>query len=135
MDNVISTTGKRKRAVARATVKKGTGKIKINKIPLEQFQPEFLRLKIMEPIILSGDASAAIDADVTTSGGGVSGQAEAARQAIAKGIVEITKNAELKNRFLKYDRNLLVYDPRRTEPHKQSRSTQGPRRERQSSKR
>jgi len=67
-------------------------------------------------------------------GGGVFGQTEAARQAIAKGLVEIF-GSELRQKFLEYDRNLLVFDPRRTEPHKPPRSSQGPRRYKQRSKR
>ncbi|MEM0473237.1 MAG: 30S ribosomal protein S9, partial [Candidatus Aenigmatarchaeota archaeon] len=60
---------------------------------------------------------------------------DAIRQAIAKGLVEITKNHELKKRLIDYDRNLIVYDYRRTEPHKPSRSRQNARRHKQRSKR
>ena len=135
MESVYS-TGKRKKAVARAVLKKGNGKIRINKISLDAFQPEFLRLKIMEPMLLCGSSiSDTIDANIITKGGGITSQVDAARQAIAKGIVQITKDESIKRKFIKYDRNLLVYDPRRTEPRKESRSSQGSRRKRQSSKR
>ena len=62
-------------------------------------------------------------------------QADATRQAIAKGLVEYFDNKNLKDKYLEYDRNLLVYDSRRTEPHKPSRSSQGARRHKQRSKR
>lgn len=131
----ITTKGKRKKAVARAVIKEGKGIVKINNIPLELFQPEFYRMKIMEPLMIGEGVAAKIDIEVTTGGGGIAAQAEAARQAIARGLVEASKSKHLKEEMEKYDRNLLVYDPRRTEPHKESRSCKGPRRKRQSSKR
>jgi small subunit ribosomal protein S9 len=67
-------------------------------------------------------------------GGGTTGQVDAARQAIARGLVELL-GGDLKQRYMAYDRNLLVFDPRRTEPHKPPRSSQGPRRYKQRSKR
>ena len=131
---VIFTTGKRKRAVARATIKPGSGKILINGKPLEIFKNEILKLRLQEPFILAGDGWKSYDFTVNVKGGGVMGQTDAIRQAIARGLVEIFGN-ELKQKFLEYDRNLLVYDPRRTEPHKPPRSSQGPRRYKQRSKR
>ncbi len=134
LKKIVFTTGKRKRAVARARFKPGLGLIKINKQPLELINNEMVRLKIQEPLILTGDAWKKYNIKVNVSGGGLLGQAEAVRQAIAKGLVELLGN-ETKKRFLSYDRNLLVYDPRRTEPHKPPRSSQGPRRHKQRSKR
>ncbi len=128
------TIGKRKRAVAKASVKEGTGKIRINKIPLDVYQPELLKMKIMEPIVLAGeDKIKKVDIDVVVKGGGISGQAEAVRQAIARAIVKVTKSESIKKKFMEYDRSMLVFDPRRTEPHKQSRSRKGPRATRQTS--
>ena len=131
---IVFTTGKRKRAVARARFKPGSGLIEINKHPLELMKNEMVRLKIQEPLILMEDAWKKYNIKVSVRGGGLLGQAEAARQAIAKGLVELL-GSEAKKRFLTYDRNLLVYDPRRTEPHKPPRSSQGPRRAKQRSKR
>jgi small subunit ribosomal protein S9 len=74
-----------------------------------------------------------MDIDVTVKGGGVMGQMDAARTAIGKAIVEFTGSKELRDKFLAYDRTLLVSDARRTEPHKPSRSTKGPRAKRQKS--
>jgi small subunit ribosomal protein S9 len=130
----IFTVGKRKRAVARCTVIKGTGAVLINSKPLENVKNEVLRLRLSEPLIIAGEGWKSYDFMVNVKGGGISGQAEAARQAIARGLVEIL-GANLKEKFMEYDRNLLVYDPRRTEPHKPPRSSQGPRRYKQRSKR
>ena len=130
---ILTAVGKRKRAVARAYGKKGSGRIFVNKIPLEVYGSELTRMIISEPLVLAGDVAKKVDINVNVKGGGVFGQADAARQAIAKILVQVDK--KLKETFLQYDRNLLIADPRRTEPHKPSRSRQGPRRHKQRSKR
>jgi len=130
---IVHTVGKRKTAIARATAREGKGRIRINKIPIELFGPKYLNMKLMEPIILAGDVINTMDIDITVKGGGVSGQIDAARTALGKAIVEFTGSMELKKKFLEYDRTLLVSDARRTEPHKPSRSTKGPRAKRQKS--
>ncbi|MCD6403498.1 MAG: 30S ribosomal protein S9 [Candidatus Aenigmarchaeota archaeon] len=132
---VVVATGKRKSAIARATIKEGSGKVLINKVPLDLYQPQLLRLKIREPLMLAGDLAKKVDIEVNIKGGGISGQTDAIRQAIAKGLVEFYGDEKLKHVFLEYDRSLLVFDPRRNEPHKPSRSKKGPRRHKQRSKR
>ncbi len=114
---VVTTSGKRKTAIARATIKKGQGRIRVNKIPIEIHDPELARLKIMEPLILLGEKKVnKIDVRVKVAGGGIMGQADAARTAIAKGLVKYFDDKGLKEMFLKHDRSLLVNDPRRKEP-------------------
>lgn len=132
--DVIFTVGKRKRSVARARLKKGAGAVEINKRPLDYFSNEIAVMKIREPLMLAGDDVKRFDISVNVKGGGVMGQAEACRQAIARGLVQVL-GSNIKQRFLAYDRSLLVYDPRRTEPHKPSRSSAGARRYKQKSKR
>ena len=132
---VVFATGKRKTAVARARIKPGIGRVEINQIPLDLWQPEYARIKIREPLMLVDELSRNVDIKVNVSHGGISSQADAIRQAIAKGMVEFFKDSKLKNIYLDYDRSLLVYDPRRTEPHKPSRSRKGARRHKQRSKR
>jgi len=131
----ILTTGKRKTAVARATIKPGIGRVEINDIPLDLWQPEYTRIRIREPLMLAGDLSQTIDIKVNVKHGGISSQADAVRQAIAKGMVEFFNDEKLKKVYLGHDRSLLVYDARRTEPHKPSRSRKGARRHKQRSKR
>ena len=135
---VLLVSGKRKTAIARAIVKNGSGKTFINGIPLQTFTPEIARVKISEPIILSGERWKTLDFNVKVTGGGFIGQAEAARMAIAKGLVKYSNDKTLKAKFLEYDRNLLVYDPRRNESHHSSgrgASKRGSRRHKQRSKR
>ncbi|MCK5233325.1 MAG: 30S ribosomal protein S9 [Candidatus Aenigmarchaeota archaeon] len=133
----LSTVGKRKKAVARAHLREGKGVVRINKKALSTIMPELLRMKISEPFMIAGnEITGTIDITVNVIGGGINSQTEAARQAIARGLVEWVKNKkELRQKFITYDRSLLVYDPRRTEPHKCSRSSKGARRKRQLSKR
>ncbi|HID27398.1 MAG TPA: 30S ribosomal protein S9, partial [Methanosarcinales archaeon] len=104
--------------VARARIRKGIGRIRINKKPLEIYEPELARLKIEEPLTLAGDLRKGIDMDIKVSGGGIMGQANAARTAIARGLVEWTQDMDLKNLFQEYDRNLLVNDSRKKEAKK-----------------
>jgi len=109
---VVNTSGKRKTAVARAAVAKGEGRVRINKVPLEIYDPPLARLKILEPLHIAGKKAEKLDIAVSVKGGGVYGQADAARTAIARGIIEYTEDAELKEQFVAYDRTLLVNDTR-----------------------
>ena len=131
---VLLTVGKRKRAIARARFKPGSGMIRINSLPLEMAENELMRLRLQEPLIITGEGWKGFDIKVNVKGGGTTGQVDAARQAIARGLVELL-GGDLRQRYMAYDRNLLVFDPRRTEPHKPPRSSQGPRRYKQRSKR
>lgn len=130
---VVITTGKRKTAIAKATTKKGTGIVRINSLLLDIVEPEIAREKIKEILYLAGDVIKGINILVAVIGGGWQAQAEAARTAIAKGIVEWTKDEKIKRRFLDYSRYILVADTRRTEPQKPGRSAA--RRKKQTSKR
>lgn len=130
---IVNASGKRKRSIARAYAKRGSGNILINKKPLEILEPEAIRLMIKEPLIIGQDVAKKLDITVSVKGGGIFGQASAIRQAIAKVLVNYDK--KLKEKFLNYDKSLLIADIRRTEPHKPSRSKAGPRRHKQRSKR
>jgi small subunit ribosomal protein S9 len=109
---IVNTSGKRKTAIAKATVFKGVGKVRINKTPVEIYEPEIARLKIMEPLRLADKYFDKVDIDVSVQGGGYMSQANAIRTAIARGLVEFTGDAGLKLQYLDYDRNLLVNDSR-----------------------
>ena len=109
---IVNTSGKRKTSIANATVKKGIGRVRINKKPVELYEPEIARWKIFEPLKLAGSHLDKIDIDVSVSGGGFMSQANAVRTSIARGLVEFTGDASLKVSFLDFDRNLLVNDSR-----------------------
>jgi small subunit ribosomal protein S9 len=116
---VIVASGKRRTAMARAVVRPGTGKMRINRIPVEIFEPEIAREKIREPFIQAGeDVWKDLDMDVTVKGGGYIGQAEAARMAIANGLLKWSKSSHLRTVFAEYDRTMIVGDSRKKEPKK-----------------
>ena len=113
---VVVASGKRKSAVARATVKKGRGLVRINNTPIEIYEPHLAKAMIMEPLTIAGERATKVDIDVNVMGGGVIGQAGASRTAIAKGLVQFLGDDELQTTYTKYDRPLLVSDPRRKLP-------------------
>lgn len=116
---VLVLSGKRKTAIARATVRLGKGRIRVNNIPVEIFEPKLARDKIMEPLLLIEDEVwKQLDINVKVSGGGFMGQAEAARIAIAKCLLKWTKSARLRTTLRDYDRTMIAGDPRRKEPKK-----------------
>ncbi|MEA3294690.1 MAG: 30S ribosomal protein S9 [Euryarchaeota archaeon] len=119
MVKIINTSGKKKTAIARATFKEGAGRVRINKKPLEIYEPEIAKLKISEPLILAGnDITSKIDININVQGGGVMGQANAVRTAIGKGLIEWTGDIALKDAMLSYDRNIIVNDSRQKESKK-----------------
>jgi small subunit ribosomal protein S9 len=116
---VLVVSGKRKTAVARAIVKPGVGRVRVNMTPLEIYEPEVAREKIMEPLIQAGDdVWKQLDIDIKVSGGGYMGQAEAARMAIANVLLKWMKSTQLRKAFIEYDRTMIVGDSRRKEPKK-----------------
>ena len=116
---VTNTSGKKKTAVARATVREGEGRVRINAQPVELVEPEVARLKMLEPFRIAAEALRDdVDVAVSISGGGVMGRADATRTAIARGLVEHTNDAELRDAYMSFDRSLLVNDVRQSEPKK-----------------
>ncbi|KAK9454870.1 ribosomal protein S5 domain 2-type protein [Dipodascopsis uninucleata] len=122
----VQTFGKKKSATAVAYAKDGKGLLKVNGCPITLVEPEILRFKVYEPLLIVGlDKFANIDIRVRVTGGGHVSQIYAIRQAIAKAIVafhqkyvdEQSKN-ELKKALITYDRTLLIADSRHSEPKK-----------------
>ncbi len=118
MVKIINTSGKRKTAVARATFKAGQGRIRINSVPLEVYGTELARMKISEPLSLLPKAMEGVDATIEVHGGGITGQAEAVRTALARGILAWHNDPKIKDTYLGYDRTLLVNDSRQKESKK-----------------
>jgi small subunit ribosomal protein S9 len=116
---VIVTSGKRKTAIARARLQEGKGEVRINKIELSQYTPLMMQDKIREPLSIAGDIAQKVNIKINVKGGGIASQAEAARLAIGRALVQFNK--KLEKDFLDYDRTLLVADIRRKEPRKPNR--------------
>ncbi|MFH1439128.1 MAG: 30S ribosomal protein S9 [Candidatus Woesearchaeota archaeon] len=111
----VHASGKRKRAVARATITPGNGAVKVNNQLLDYYEPKLARFKIMEPLLLAEKFAQKANVSITVRGGGQMSQADAARLALAKAFVEFSKSNALKDTFLNYDRHMLIADVRRKE--------------------
>ncbi len=84
---LTQTTGRRKAAVARVRVRPGTGKVTVNKRPIEDYFPSAThRMIITEPLRVA-EKEEVYDIDATMDGGGVSGQAGALRHGIARALI------------------------------------------------
>ncbi|CAN8269856.1 unnamed protein product [Cochlearia groenlandica] len=118
--------GRKKTAVAVTHCKRGSGLIKLNGSPIELYQPEILRFKIFEPLLILGKHRfAGVDMRIRVRGGGNTSQVYAIRQSIAKALVAFYQKyvdeqskTEIKDLLVSYDRTLLVADPRRCESKK-----------------
>ena len=116
---VLVVSGKRKTATAKAVVKQGIGRVRVNKTPVEIIEPTIAKEKIMEPLLQAGEAVwRQLDMDVKTQGGGYMGQAEAARMAIANALLKWTKSTHLRTVFTEYDRTMVAGDARSKESKK-----------------
>ncbi len=111
-------SGKRKTAIAKAVVRSGTGRVTFNNHPLSLVTPETARIKMMEPLVIAGEKAKSMDISVQSQGGGVMGQAEAARMAIARAVLRWTKSAQIRRTLRNQDRTMLAGDPRRSESKK-----------------
>lgn len=116
---ILVVSGKRKTAVSRAVVRPGIGRVYVNRIPLEIYEPEIAREKMMEPLLEAGDEIwKQVDLEVKVTGGGYMGQAEAARMAIANALLKWTKSTHLRTVFAEHDRTMIAGDSRKKEPKK-----------------
>ena len=132
--NKIITSGKRKRAVAKAIIVEGTGKITLNKQDHKSLHM-LDKLKIEEPLRIAENILGKLnfDVNIVVRGGGEKGQVEAARLSLARAIVKFSNSKKLLEAYTEYDRTLLVADVRRKETNKPGDSKA--RSKRQSSKR
>jgi small subunit ribosomal protein S9 len=118
--NDLVVSGKRKTAVAKATIKEGNGVLTINKKPVNFF-PFMQQLELTEPIIIAKETLGEPNYNiyVNVKGGGIHSMIEASRLAIARAILKFSKDDEkLRQAYVSYDRNILVADTRRKEAYK-----------------
>ncbi|MFX0022393.1 MAG: 30S ribosomal protein S9 [Candidatus Hermodarchaeota archaeon] len=117
---VIQASGKRKSAIARAVLKHpAKGQVKINNVLLHLYEPELARLRIQEVLeIINHPKLEKCDINVKVKGGGIMGQTDAVRIAIAKSINRFIGTKTIEKSFREYDDSLLSGDSRRTEPKK-----------------
>ncbi len=120
---IVNTSGKRKTAIARATLKPGKGRVRVNGSPIHIMEPELARRKALEPLLIAEamNRTDRVDIAIDVRGGGQMGQVDAIRTAIARGLVKYNDGAEgddeeLRDEFIRFERKMLVNDPRRKEP-------------------
>jgi small subunit ribosomal protein S9 len=110
-------TGRRKRATAQVRCTSGTGKVTVNGRPFESyFLVEPLRGYIMQPLVVTNTLGQ-FDLDFTCTGGGIAGQAGAARHAIARALCK--ENLALRAALKKA--GMMTRDPREKERKKPGR--------------
>ena len=104
-------TGRRKTAAARVFLRPGSGEVKVNGRPLDDYFPnEVLKMVIKQPLLLTETAEK-FDIAVTVEGGGSAGQAGAIRHGITRALMEY--NNELRDRLK--SAGLVTRDPRKKE--------------------
>ena len=111
-------SGARKTARATAAISAGAGRVRINGTPVEIWEPEPARLHLLGPVMVVGELRDKYDLDVSVSGGGFMGQADAAAMAIARAYVDQVRGSEMRERMNAYNKYLLSGDPRQAEPKK-----------------
>jgi small subunit ribosomal protein S9 len=108
---VIHKIGRRKTAVARVYVSEGSGNITVNKREFENyFTTATLQYKVKQALSLTNNAES-YDVKINVYGGGITGQAEAVRMAIARAMCEV----DFENRGVLKPEGLLTRDPRMVE--------------------
>ncbi|MGI0002902.1 MAG: 30S ribosomal protein S9 [Nitrosopumilaceae archaeon] len=122
----------RKTARAHVFISKGTGKVRVNNVPVEMVQQETAREVILSPLEVSGDVRNKVDISVRVKGGGFMGQSSAAATAISRALIGFTKSRkepkdhplsksvreDIKKRINEFDKHLISGDARRKEPKK-----------------
>ena len=115
---VVLAVGRRKAAIARVTVRDGSGRVYINGRLLDVYEPELARFRISEPLTLAPELAKKVDIEVAVEGGGFMGQADAVRTAIARGLIKWSGDAKLRELFKQYDWAMVKSDVRFKEPKK-----------------
>jgi len=107
----IHKIGRRKTAVARIYLSEGSGVITVNKKDIAIYFPTAtLQYKVRQPLSMTNTVDS-YDVKVNVYGGGITGQAEAVRMAIARAMCEI----DIENRLILKPEGLLTRDPRMVE--------------------
>lgn len=114
----IVVRGKRKESIARASIKKGKGRVRINRMLLCAIENQYEREIMGEPLLLAPELATQVDVQIDVHGGGSMGQAQAARTALARALVKFSDDAQLRSALMKRDRFILLEDSRRVEPKK-----------------
>ena len=110
--------GKRKECIARASIRKGKGVVRINSVRLDAIDNKYVRHMVSEPLGLAPEVASQVDIAVNVMGGGQMGQAQACRTAIARALVGFSGDDSLRRKMVEYDKFMIAEDSRRVEPKK-----------------
>ena len=122
----------RKTASAFVHIRRGSGSVRVNNVPVEMIPQEVARETVLAPLEVAGEIRDKVDISVRVRGGGYMGQAGAAAIAISRALVGWTKSRkdprdhplqkpvrdDLRKRLTVYDKYLISGDARRKEPKK-----------------
>ena len=118
MNKSIVVAGKRKTSIAKATIKKGSGKIIINRRDI-LILPKYHQIIFKELIELTNSVLpnliSAVDISINVKGGGKESQIQASKLAMARALVLYSKNKQLRDVLIKYDKSMITADTRRKE--------------------
>lgn len=112
-----SALGRRKTAVARIYLSRGQGAIQVNKRNLEDYFPAYVLRKVVQQPLQEAAVEKQYDIQVKVQGGGLTGQAESIRLAVARALCQIDASHRLKLKQAGY----LTRDPRMVERKKYGR--------------
>lgn len=115
--DTISTIGRRKTSVARINMQAGKGSISVNNRDLSDYFPSEILQTIVKQPFVKVDQDGNYDVKINVFGGGLTGQAEAVRLAIARALVEV----DAENKPPLKSEGFLTRDPRMVERKKPGR--------------
>jgi small subunit ribosomal protein S9 len=132
MNKIDLYPAQRKTCHALATISKGNGKVRINNIPAEIYEPKLAKEMVLTPLNVLGEIRNRVDINVKVRGGGFMGQAFASAVAISRALAgegkggrdpkdhPLTKSMreEVRRKIMEFDRHLLSGDPRQSESKK-----------------
>ncbi len=110
-------TGRRKTATARIFLRSGSGKIRVNAKPLDEYFPSDLQKMVIRQPLVVVEAADKLDVQATVQGGGITGQAGALRHGIARALIEHNPEFRAKLKAAGF----LTRDPREVERKKYGR--------------
>lgn len=116
---VITTTGRRKRAIAQVRMTPGTGKITVNGVNVDEYMPfETMVMDLKQPLVLTNNEST-FDIEVIARGGGFSGQTGAIRLGITRALLKYDENTDQSRedsyRHILKAEGFVTRDPRKKE--------------------
>ena len=105
---IVQTVGRRKRAVARVVMRPGKGTIRINRRSVEEYFPVMRHRQAIEQVLQVTEAEGLYDIGIRVNGGGLTGQADAARLGVARALLEFDADRRQTLRA----HGMLTRDPR-----------------------